>query len=327
MKRFNRILCVINSYDETHTALTHALEIAESHQATLKVIVTLKKTARLFPLINNKTEIDSAYSDLVKATRHELTTLVKDHCKNQKVESEVLEGIAFIEIIREVLRFKPDLLVKCSHNESWLARIFGSNDMHLLRKCPCPVLMLKPGHVDACQNILATVDIMDEGFDEESEYRVQDELNELVLEYASVFALAESAEMHIGSVWDSFGENFLRLGAFTSLPEDKVNRYVEQTHQEYVNKLEALSRNMKTVVGEQGFKYLQPTTHLIKGLPAKEIPLMAHKYNIDLIVMGTVARTGIPGLIIGNTAEAILEQVQCSVLAIKPKDFKTPVTI
>jgi nucleotide-binding universal stress UspA family protein len=52
---------------------------------------------------------------------------------------------------------------------------------------------------------------------------------------------------------------------------------------------------------------------------------MADKYNVDLIVMGTVARIGIPGLIIGNTAESIFEQVKCSVLAIKPDGFETPV--
>ena len=43
--------------------------------------------------------------------------------------------------------------------------------------------------------------------------------------------------------------------------------------------------------------------------------------------MGTVGRTGIPGVIIGNTAEAILNRVTCSVLAVKPPDFETPVTL
>ncbi|MDK1310071.1 universal stress protein [Pseudoalteromonas sp. R96] len=52
---------------------------------------------------------------------------------------------------------------------------------------------------------------------------------------------------------------------------------------------------------------------------------MAQKHQIDLIVMGTVGRVGIPGLIIGNTAESILEQTQCSILAIKPKGFQTPI--
>jgi len=38
--------------------------------------------------------------------------------------------------------------------------------------------------------------------------------------------------------------------------------------------------------------------------------------------MGTIARTGISGLIIGNTAEAILNQLECSVHAIKPPGFQ-----
>ena len=47
----------------------------------------------------------------------------------------------------------------------------------------------------------------------------------------------------------------------------------------------------------------------------------------DLVVMGTVARTGIAGLFIGNTAEAILDQLACSVLAVKPSGFVTPVKL
>ncbi len=47
----------------------------------------------------------------------------------------------------------------------------------------------------------------------------------------------------------------------------------------------------------------------------------------DLLVMGTVCRTGVPGFFIGNTAEDVLQQVDCSVLAVKPKGFVTPVKV
>jgi nucleotide-binding universal stress UspA family protein len=43
--------------------------------------------------------------------------------------------------------------------------------------------------------------------------------------------------------------------------------------------------------------------------------------------MGTVARIGIPGLLIGNTAETILDQLDCSVLAVKPPGFVSPVAL
>ena len=51
------------------------------------------------------------------------------------------------------------------------------------------------------------------------------------------------------------------------------------------------------------------------------------QYDIDLLVMGTVARSGIPGLVIGNTAERLLPQVPCSLLAVKPAGFESPVTL
>jgi nucleotide-binding universal stress UspA family protein len=66
---------------------------------------------------------------------------------------------------------------------------------------------------------------------------------------------------------------------------------------------------------------------LIKGSARKEVPVLSRQLEADLIVMGTVARTGIPGFIMGNTAEAILNQIDCSVLAVKPPGFVTPVTL
>jgi nucleotide-binding universal stress UspA family protein len=56
------------------------------------------------------------------------------------------------------------------------------------------------------------------------------------------------------------------------------------------------------------------------------IPRVAERVRIDLIVMETVSRAGIAGLLIGNTAEKILHQVDCSVLTVKPDGFVSPVT-
>jgi nucleotide-binding universal stress UspA family protein len=41
--------------------------------------------------------------------------------------------------------------------------------------------------------------------------------------------------------------------------------------------------------------------------------------------VGTSARAGVPGLLIGITAERMLQALDCSVLAIKPKDLLSPV--
>jgi nucleotide-binding universal stress UspA family protein len=65
----------------------------------------------------------------------------------------------------------------------------------------------------------------------------------------------------------------------------------------------------------------------LKGDPRKTIPEFTNEIKADLVVMGTVARTGLSGFFMGNTAETILNQLNCSVLAIKPPGFVTPVTL
>ena len=70
---------------------------------------------------------------------------------------------------------------------------------------------------------------------------------------------------------------------------------------------------------------LEPRIHLVKGEPQTAIPKFTKTNRTDLVVMGTVGRTGIAGLFIGNTAEKILRNLNCSVLAIKPTGFKSPV--
>ena len=64
--------------------------------------------------------------------------------------------------------------------------------------------------------------------------------------------------------------------------------------------------------------------HMLKGDASDLIPRLALRKGIDVIVMGTVCRAGVPGLFIGNTAEKVLRHVSCSVLTIKPEGFVSP---
>jgi len=65
--------------------------------------------------------------------------------------------------------------------------------------------------------------------------------------------------------------------------------------------------------------------HLEKGWTAESIASLIAREQITLLVMGSVVRTGIAGYVIGNTAESLLGRVDCSVLAIKPEGFVSPV--
>ena len=85
--------------------------------------------------------------------------------------------------------------------------------------------------------------------------------------------------------------------------------------------------DLATWVGKDALDYVKPQMHLLKGNAKDEIPRLAGELQVDLIVMGTLARAGIPGFIMGNTAETILNRIDCSVLAVKPEGFVTPVML
>ena len=65
--------------------------------------------------------------------------------------------------------------------------------------------------------------------------------------------------------------------------------------------------------------------HHLRGKAKECIPSFVTDKNIDILVIGTVARTGIPGFIIGNTAENIVQKLSCSLMALKPQGFVAPV--
>ena len=91
--------------------------------------------------------------------------------------------------------------------------------------------------------------------------------------------------------------------------------------------LSVLMDEIISKLGSDALEYLKPEAHLPKGSPRNEVPALAERLEVDLVVMGTVARTGISGFFMGNTAETILNRLNCSVLAIKPAGFVTPVTL
>ena len=150
-------------------------------------------------------------------------------------------------------------------------------------------------------------------------------LRRQIIEMASSLALSEFAELHVAHAWEPIAESAVRGALY--MPEETLIAYVEDERRDHEASLHALMHEVTGDLDQGALDYLKPRTHLVKGSAQKEIPALAKQIGADLIVMGTVARTGVPGFIMGNTAETILNQIDCSVLAIKPPGFKTPVTL
>jgi nucleotide-binding universal stress UspA family protein len=319
-----KILFAVDAAQACVPALERAVVFAENNQAALTVV----DVAPLFTVAPGMPEGGPISADLQAAVVAERTqgldALVAPHRGRVPIDIKVLAGTPFLEIVREVLRGGYDLVIRPPEEAGWLGRLLGSDDMHLLRKCPCPVWLIKCQSPRTGGRILAAVDVGD-GYPP-GEMEARDTMNRESLDLAATLALSEFAELHVAHAWEAVGEGLMRSG-FLGMPEGEVAAYVEATRRRHAARLDGLLQESKAQLGKDAVDYLKPAAHLVKGSARRAIPALAAELGADLVVMGTVARTGVPGLIMGNTAEAILQQIGCSVLAIKPAGFATPVLL
>ncbi len=218
----------------------------------------------------------------------------------------------FSQIIREVLRNEHDLVMTAAEGRTALKdRLFGSTAMHLMRKCPCPVWVVKPAQPGRYTRILAAVD----------PYPADEErhaLNLNIMDLATALARRQQCELLVVHTWTFPAEPSLRSGYLVASSEldswVRVDRDLRKMR---------LAELVRPYVSQN----LKSQVYMLKGEPGHLIPEVAAKMEAELIVMGTVSRAGVAGLLIGNTAERILRQVDCSVLTVKPDGFVTPVKL
>jgi nucleotide-binding universal stress UspA family protein len=324
MNRFGNILCVVAGTQGDTAALERAVALAEHNQARLTLLGVVPSVTAGIGLPEGGPISRDLQAWLMNEREGLLSDLAAPHARRVAAKTRVVIGTPFIEVIRQVLREGHDLVIKTPEDPGWLDRLFGSDDLHLLRKCPRPLWMIKPQMSRNFGRIVAAVDVDDSYPAGELEGRRA--LNRQVMEMATSLALSEFSDLHVVHAWEAVGEAAMR-GGFMSTDEDRVQAYAQAVEHHRRENLDALMRETTDRLGPEASRYLKPSAHLVKGWARKEIPALVRKLGADLVVMGTVARTGISGLLMGNTAEMILTQIDCSVLAIKPQGFVSPVTL
>jgi len=310
MHRFKNILLVLNPEVEGKAALDKALSLARQNEARLTLFSVVEKDPdlRRYPDSVGEILLTPAVSERRQWLQSFMPALQGHDIDGKAV---AVAGISFLDIIYEVLRERHDLVITTAEEKKGLrVRLFGTTSMHLMRKCPCPVWVIKRAQTRPYARILAAVD-------PSANDSSRNSLNPLILQLAGSIARKESAELHIVHVWHVLGESYVRNRGMT---EEQIQQARELEKEQHKQRFDDL-------LGKVDFTRLQPHLHLIEGDPDERIPELAMEQGIDLLVMGTVCRTGIAGFLIGNTAEEVLNQVDCSVLTLKPDGFVTPVTL
>jgi universal stress protein E len=321
MKRFKNILYVNETGVNQSSAMARAVSLAKNNQADLTIVDVIPDeviAAAVGPTDGPSAE--ELRSEVAADHRKTLLSLIAPFQQGIDIQIQVVTGKRFLEVIHMVLSQSFDLVVKTAEDPDWMDRLFGSDDMHLLRKCPCPVWLIKPSENIRFKTVLAAVDI-----DPVNPMPAKQDLNRTILELAGSIALADNASLHLAHAWDASAEQtFLSQKGISA---ESVDAYVGEKKTMHKNGLSTLGIALKEWSKTEVRKPIDPRLHLIQGPAKKMILQLANDLSADLVVMGTIARTGISGLIIGNTAEAVFRQLMCSILAVKPPGFESPVKL
>jgi nucleotide-binding universal stress UspA family protein len=302
MHRFTNIVFVPLGDKENPAAVRRLADLAKRNRAELTLLGVLEEPTGLHRLLDRPRlddEVRQVQQDELARKLHRWGRQTGDYPAKEVISA----GNPAIAIVQQVLRHGHDLVVVTSDED----RHDHATIKRLLRKCPCPVWVIRPTRARKVR-VLAAVN----PFPEEAE------LNLRIIELATAMGELYDAELHVAHAWELAGETTMRNSAFIHTTPEEVDRLLDQEHEAHRRALDELLATRP--LPESGWN-----VHLVNGSAHDVIVHTVNHCRINLLIMGTVARTGLPGLLMGNTAEQVLDDVRCSVLAIKPPGFVSPI--
>lgn len=309
MKRFKNILFYAGTENYAE-ALHRSVTLAMENRARLTLMDVVKPIPNTLGMVTDVATPEELEALIVKDHRTRLLEIEADYSDTGVAfEAVVSVGDPAVEIVRQVQRDQHDLLIKTADGLSPPGRIFGSLALSLMRVCPCPVWVLKSDRHDDLNRVLAAIDPA-------ATDRVHQSLNRDILELACSIAKRSQTELHIASAWDVWMEKLLRRRAGNS----EIDAIAAQQKARMQESLDELLRAPNA--HPQGIH-----VHLRRGSAASTIRAITKEVKPVMLVMGTVCRSGFSGIMIGNTAERVIADVECSVMALKPPGFRSPIPI
>jgi nucleotide-binding universal stress UspA family protein len=305
MKRFKKILLIHDRAARGRKALGRAVDLASRNAARLTLAEVIEP-----PGGKPRTQTTSAGEvDLMDVIISDRATALAAHVAamdagDARLESRVLVGTPYLAIIQEVLRGGHDLAMITAEGQGGLRdHLFGSTSRHLLRKCPCPVWVVRPSRRRQGLRVLAAVNPAEE-------HPSGHELDRRILAMASSLAAMYHGDLDVVHAWHAVP----RSSRVTSRSLARWNAEL----------MAGAEERLRSLLNDVDLADPPPRLHLPGGPPGLKIAEVAAARRCDVVVMGTLSRSGLTGLLIGNTCETVLQHLDASVLAVKPEGFVSP---
>ncbi|MFM2481179.1 universal stress protein UspE [Celerinatantimonas sp. YJH-8] len=301
MIKYKNILVVIDPTQEDQAALSRAIYLSQQKQhAPIKALLTIYDFSYEMTSMLSSVEREAMRAAVIADRIEWLKRLVSQYqADGVEIETKVLWNNRLYEaIINEAVEFGHDLIVKSTHSHPKLQSvIFTPTDWHLIRKSPIPLLLVKNRQWPDHGRVLAAVHL---GAEDELHLKLNDDITC----YSKDLANLINGELHVVNAYPPAPANIaIELPDFD--PE-LYNQSVKEQHETLV----------KEYIDKYGLE--DARVHLEEGLPDDAIIDTAFNLDAAVVVLGTCGRSGLSGALIGNTAEHVIDQLDCDLLALRP---------
>ncbi len=289
MKRFKNILLVCDFDVKQRSAVDRAVTLARQNDARLTVLAVVKDIPADVGMLITTVTPQEIFELVVNDRRQKVDDLVADIGKQGvDAKSLVITGTAFMEVIRQVLRDEHDLVILAAEGKAGIKeRLFGSTSMHLMRKCPCPVWVVKPAKRTKYKKIMAAVDITSD-FPSDKK---QESLNLLIMQLSSSLAQMDHSEFHVVQVWSVFAEGYMQVRG--NMSDKSLHNQRKRNKQEFVSRLDRLqaSVDMKGIISRRHMPRSENVpSAIIKLARSKAIDLLVSEGDL-LATKGDIQRS------------------------------------
>ncbi|MBS0196482.1 MAG: universal stress protein [Planctomycetes bacterium] len=305
MDRLNKILVGIEFSPCSAAALQQAVRIggwmAEGKsQITVIHVVPIP----VYPISGNSfLPVELPPVDiLLQAAREQWAAWPPAKEAGANVKFEAILGSPRMELLDRALHDGIDLLVLGAHGEAHGQRGVGPVASACVQRAVAKVLVVREGQSDRFRSVVACVDFS--------------ETSRLALEQAIRVAAQDNAALHILHVFDDPWRGVGPPPDLKSHMPDFLERYEEAVEKHLRNFCEPLAHEMVALKAQ--FHALRFEGH------GKGILDFVQRERCDLAVLGTRAKWNLRDFLMGSTAERVVREAPCSILAVKPAGTPTP---
>ena len=316
MQTIKKILIDIDPDKQEQPALSKALQFAKQHPITIKLLSCLYYPSVVASNLLTPKQLKKTQAAILKMNQGRLNKLIAKHAQdNVTYETEVMwHSPIYQGILKVVDSFKPDLVIKATHQHKTIARrLFTPTDWYLLKACPVLILLVKNHKWTKNTTVVAAID-------PEHNLSKKSGLDKSVLKAGFELSSGLGMPLHAlhcfdPSYWDILLEAVGESGMWADI-------FSVDEHQNESMVLEKLRYQHNIKFAEECSEYVpnSENQHIISGDIDDVLPKTLTQFNAGILVLGTTYRTGL----LGSTAQRLIEAVDCDILAVKPKGFEAP---